>query len=551
MGSSERLLVIIALSMVLVALNVSYVLGDNTYTVTVTVQGLPPSLSTNVYVDGSYNATLSGGGSATLTLSVNNNPHVILVDSYVQGSGNGTRYYENTTEWGVSSPGSHLFTYIPQYFLSVETGFSSATGQAWYNAGSTAHAILNDQQIAEGQGTRNIFTGWSGDATGTQLASNAIVMDGPKVAIANWKTQFFLTVESNPANVTGLVGSGWYDSGVEANFSAGMVASTSSNTRLEFAHWSGEYTGQQPSGMVLMDRPKIVSASYLVQYLLTVMYSSPSVSSSYNETHAGWYDANSSVQLGPAPSIINLSTVERLRFTGWSYNGSVSKNLSYSVLVFSPLNVTLSYTTQYYVDVRSTYGTASGSGWYDRGTTATITSSTSSGTWPISYALTGWTVDPPTQTLNNTGNSWTLTVDGPYVVQAEWGIDYVPLILLFGGSAVAFVAVGVTAVVVHRRSKLEGRPSSLHPQKTGQAMLKSLVVCNSCGNNVPKGAEFCEKCGAPIATLIEPSTENKVYDYIVKHEGIISLSEASTELGISVEQLKETTERLKREGRLA
>ena len=465
MGSSERLLVIIALSMVLVALNASYVLGDNTYTVTVTVQGLPPSLSTNVYVDGRYNGTLSGGGSATYTLSVNNNPHVILVDSYVQGSGNGTRYYENNTEWGVSSPGSHLFTYIPQYLLSVETGFSSATGQAWYNAGSTAHAILNDQQIAEGQGTRNIFTGWSGDATGTQLTSNAIVMDGPKVAIANWKTQFFLTVESNPANVTGLVGSGWYDSGVEANFSAGMVASTSSNTRLEFAHWSGEFTGQQPSGMVLMDRPKIVSASYLVQYLLTVMYSSPSVSSSYNETHVGWYDANSSVQLGPAPSIINLSTVERLRFTGWSYNGSVSKNLSYSVLVTGPLNVTLSYTTQYYVDVRSTYGTVSGSGWYDRGTTATITSSTSSGTWPVSYALTGWTVDPPTQTLNNTGNSWTLTVNGPYVVQAEWGIDYVPLILLFGGSAVAFAAVGVTAVVVHRRSKLERQTCHTSPAK--------------------------------------------------------------------------------------
>ncbi len=533
------------------ALHVSYAFADNSYTVTITVQGLPSSLSTKVYVDGSYNGTLSGGSSDTLTLSINDNPHAILVDSYVQGTGNGTRYYENDTVWGISSPGSHMFTYVAQYFLSVETAFSSATGQSWYNAGSTAQAVLNDQQIVEGQGTRNIFTGWSGDATGTQLTSNAIIMDGPKVATANWKTQFYLTIESNPANVTSLTGSGWYDSGVDANFSAVMVASGTSNTRLEFDHWSGEYTGQQPSGMVLMDRPKIVSANYLVQYLLTVMYSSPSVSSSYNETHAGWYAANSSVQLGPAPSIINLSTVERLRFIGWSDNGSVSKNLSYSVLVVGPLNVTLSYTTQYYVDVRSTYGTASGSGWYDRGTTATITSPTTSGTWPVSYALTGWSVDPPTGTLNSTENSWMLTVNGPYVVQAEWGVDYVPLILLFGGSAVAFAAVGVTAVVVHRRSKVTGRSTAPRPQKTGQAMLGSLVVCNSCGNNVPKGAEFCEKCGAPIAPLIEPSTENKVYDYIVKHEGIISLSEASADLAIPVEQLKEITERLKREGRLS
>ena len=542
---------IIALSMIFVALNVSSALADNNYTVTITVQGLPPTLSTKVYVDGNYNSTLSGGASAILTLSANDNPHAILVDSYVQGNGNGTRYYENDTVWGVSSPGSHVFTYTAQYFLSVETAFSSTTGQAWYDAGSTAHAMLNDQQFDEGQGTRNIFTGWSGDATGTQLTSNGIIMDGPKVAIANWKTQFFLTVESNPANVTGLVGSGWYDSGVEANFSAGMVASGASNTRLEFDHWSGEYTGQQPTGMVLMDRPKIVSASYLVQYLLTVMYSPLSASSSYNETLAGWYDANSSVQLGPAPSIINLSTVERLRFTGWSDNGSVSKNLSYSVLVAGPLNVTLAYTTQYYVDVRSTYGPVSGSGWYDRGTTATITSSTSSGTWPVSYTLTGWTVDPPTETLNNTGKSWTLTVNGPYVVQAEWGVDYVPLILLFGGSAVAFTVVGVTAVVVYRRSKLTGRPATLRPQKTGQSLSGSMIICDSCGNNVLKGAEFCEKCGAPMAAFMQPSTENKVYDYIVKHEGVISLSEASTDLGISIEQLKQITEGLKREGRLS
>ena len=537
--------------MIFVALNVHYVLADNSYTVTITVQGLPPTLSTCVYVDGNYNGTLSGGASANFTLSANDNPHAILVDSYVQGNGNGTRYYENDTVWGVSSPGGHVFTYSAQYFLSVETAFSSATGQAWYEAGSTAHAMLNDQQIDEGQGTRNIFTGWSGGANGTQLTSNGITMDEPKVAIANWKTQFFLTVESNPANVTGLVGSGWYDSGVGANFSAGMLASASSNTRLEFNDWSGDYTGQQPIGTVLMDRPKIVSATYLVQYLLTVMYSSPSVSSSYNETHAGWYDANSSVQLGPAPSIINLSTVERLRFTGWSDNGSVSKNLSYSVLVAGPLNVTLSYTTQYYVDVSSTYGPVTGSGWYDRGATATITSPTSSGTWPVSYALTGWSVDPPTATLNSTGNSWTLTVNGPYVVQAEWGVDYFPLVLLFGGSALAFTAVVVTAVVVYRRSKRNGRPAALRPQKTDQVLSGSMIICNSCGNSVPNGAEFCEKCGAPVATFMQPSTENSVYDYIVKHEGVISLTEASTDLGISVEQLKEITERLKREGRLS
>jgi hypothetical protein len=142
-------------------------------------------------------------------------------------------------------------------------------------------------------------------------------------------------------------------------------------------------------------------------------------------------------------------------------------------------------------------------------------------------------------------------VNGPYVVQAEWGVDYLPLILLFGGSAVAFTVVGVTAVVVYRRSKLNGRPAALRPQKAVQVLPSSIITCDSCGNSVPKGAEFCEKCGAPMAAFVQASTENKVYDYIVKREGVISLSEASTALGISVEQLKQITERLKREGRLS
>jgi len=104
-------------------------------------------------------------------------------------------------------------------------------------------------------------------------------------------------------------------------------------------------------------------------------------------------------------------------------------------------------------------------------------------------------------------------------------------------------------VVVYRRSKRQAE--TVRPQKTGQALSASVTVCGRCGNNVPKGAEFCEKCGAPMAASMEPSMESKVYDYIVKHEGVISLREASTDLGISIDQLKQVTERLKREGRLS
>ena len=46
------------------------------------------------------------------------------------------------------------------------------------------------------------------------------------------------------------------------------------------------------------------------------------------------------------------------------------------------------------------------------------------------------------------------------------------------------------------------------------------------------------------------SMDDRVFDYIAEHEGVISLSQASDELGISMEELKASIERLKKEGRL-
>ena len=521
------------------------VFANSTYTVTITAQGLPANLVTNVYLNGNYNGTLAGGASESYNLYSADNPYLISVDGYVQGSDNGTRYYCQSTTWTVTSSGNQTFTYATQYFLTVETSYGAASGQGWYTSGTTAHATVNDQEVPEGQGTRNIFNGWSQDATGTMLTSNGITMNAPKVALANWVTQFYLEVESDPGNLTGLSGSGWYDNGAQANFSAAPIVSVSADMRLSFDHWSGEFVGQQPAGIVSMDRPKIVQANYMPQYLLTIAYSPVYVANSYNETHVGWYDTNSDAQLGPAPAVITLSPVERLQFTGWSDGRSVSDNISYVVLMDSPRNVTLSYVTQYYLSVQSTYGSVSGSGWYNRGAPATITGPTSAGTWPISYSLTGWTVDPSSVGIAGGGGSWTVIVNGPYVVQAQWSMDYLPLIMLFVVGTMT--AVGVGGAIGYRRGVFNLRRA----QKVATTPSSSGSVCNNCGSNVQLGTELCENCRTPVAAIRNTRDEDNVYNYIVNHQGIISISVASEELGIPVEQLKEITERLKREGKLS
>lgn len=357
----------------LVVLLGSHVMGETSYVVTITVQGLPANVSTAIFIDGAPNVTLSGGQSRSFNLS-GSATHYIVVQSYVPdfNGQNGTRYFVKDTSWSFNAGGNHVFTYTAQYYLKVRTSYSTATGEGWYDSGAAAEAALKDGEVEESQGTRHVFTGWTGDASGTGLASSSILMDGPKAAVATWRTQFYLTVESDPPSVGDLNGSGWYDEGTSASFSAATVIPATEDTRLRFNHWSGAFDGQSPTGTVVMDSPKSVKAHYLAQYLLTVQYDPASIQSSYNETHSGWYEANANVQLGPAPPIISLSSVERLRFSGWIENDTSMSDPSITIPIDGPQKVTISYRTQYYVDVRSAYGSVTGSGWYDKGSLAKI-----------------------------------------------------------------------------------------------------------------------------------------------------------------------------------
>jgi ribosomal protein L40E len=151
--------------------------------------------------------------------------------------------------------------------------------------------------------------------------------------------------------------------------------------------------------------------------------------------------------------------------------------------------------------------------------------------------------------LNADNGSWTLTVDRPYVVSAVWSFDVFPIIGLTAGAALS-VGIVVIAVVLARRRGISRGPT-MGQTTTAPAKTTGTQICKTCGNTIPITAGFCQKCGTPIGGPQRPRLEDTVYDYIVKHDGVISLSKASKDLGVSVDKLKEATENLKKEGRLA
>jgi len=89
----------------------------------------------------------------------------------------------------------------------------------------------------------------------------------------------------------------------------------------------------------------------------------------------------------------------------------------------------------------------------------------------------------------------------------------------------------------------------------GVALLRSsrrpLTLARESIREMPKRIEAKPQPTVRIIP-VEPSlsTDDEVFDYIVKHEGAISLSQASEELGISTEELKASIERLKKDGKI-
>ncbi|MBA7620442.1 hypothetical protein ES703_27791 [subsurface metagenome] len=86
----------------------------------------------------------------------------------------------------MNSPKTVTASWKPQYYLTVESEQGNPQGQGWYDEGSPA-AISVTSPL--GTLVRQVFTHWSGDST-EAAPSASIVMNSPKVVVANWRTDY-------------------------------------------------------------------------------------------------------------------------------------------------------------------------------------------------------------------------------------------------------------------------------------------------------------------------------------------------------------------------
>lgn len=544
------------------------------YTYTVYAPGFSSNLATPLFLDGVMNGTIPGGGSRTFTFAPGTS-HSIRVEPYVPGS-TGTRYFCASPSITVSSGGTYSFTYRSQYYLTINSPFSKASGDGWKDSGTYAQANLDSGQIQSIPGARHNFIAWGGDASGSGLTSNQILMDGPKIAIANWKTQYLLIIKTDPSGIDSS-GGAWYDSGSTAIFSIVSPSGGSPGIRYLFTNWSGNFTGNNPSASIQMDAPKTVLANFKTQYKLLVATSPSGLA---NVTGSGWHDVGETIALGTAPSLISGGAGKRYVFSGWAVDGSGAAGNPVSVVMNGPRTTVANYKTQFYLSVKSPYGNAQGDGWYDEGTTATFSVEQTHNEGWIKYVFDKWIGDSPA-----TSSTTTIMMDSPKAVVAIYHSDYTTL-YLFAGSIAAVGVVGAvlglkvlprTGILRRRVGPVEGPPPQggipympaatvVHtiPEMPTISTPTSLqpttnvppISCSSCSEEIPGDAYFCDKCGAKTGEMEQGGEremdpfEQKLYDYIIAHEGTISVKRAAEELGVTVDQVKDAAERLKRSGRL-
>jgi hypothetical protein len=157
----------------------------------------------------------------------------------------------------------------PDFYLTVESDHGTPGGDGWYTDFTTAYASLDTNIVAGGTGIQYVFVNWGGDATGTDYTqSDPITMDANKTAIATWKTQYLLTVETNHGTPSG---GGWKDAGITAT--AHLDTSTepgATGVQYVFTNWSDDSTGTDyaASDNILMNGPKTATAVWKTQYYL-------------------------------------------------------------------------------------------------------------------------------------------------------------------------------------------------------------------------------------------------------------------------------------------
>jgi len=356
--------------------------------------------------------------------------------------------------------------YKTQYFLKPITDYSNVVGGGWYDKGSVVDFTVESEFVPDKNDdtVRYAFDSWDlGDYKNSM--KNSIAIDNPITVKANWRQEYKLEIRTNVPDYVPS-GSGFYPKGKAlALIAEPELKSANSDIKYVFDKWVSIgpnpvviSNSLSPTTTITIDSPYIIEARYKKSYLVNVW-------SPYGTTSgSGFYDEGQVAQIKIMQSevVVEPNRVKKV-FSNWN-TGSASvmrfdsgvdspsleersNDSNLMITVNKPINVTASWNTQYYLDVKSSEGVVTGAGWYSPGTVVPVSvkkPSQPAGMWST-YSFIGWSGDITPTTSPNVK----VILDEPKLLIAEFDVDNTPSLingLILGG-------VGTVAFVIFTKTK--------------------------------------------------------------------------------------------------
>ncbi|MDE1845796.1 MAG: hypothetical protein KGH53_00725 [Candidatus Micrarchaeota archaeon] len=252
----------------------------------------------------------------------------------VQELGNRINYFAIGS--GLAQPINNTILWNLGYTLSINSNYANLSGRTNYVAYSSVK-LSAPQTVQLNATARMMFTGWQGVGLGSYTgAANSVLvtMSGNVTETALWQKQYYFNASSAYGTT---FGSGWYYNGSAVSYGLkSNVTQTSATSRQVFAGWSNG--NGAVNGTLVLTKPGAASASWNVQYLVSVQSQYGSVAGS------GWYNNNSVAQISISSNTMVTNVSTKLGFYQWS-NGN--KNKSFSITVGGPLLLSAQFRNLY------------------------------------------------------------------------------------------------------------------------------------------------------------------------------------------------------------
>jgi len=308
----------------------------------------------------------------------------------------------------------------------------------WWDPSSVHSFAYQSPLIVSPSAKQYVWTGTTGLST---LQSDSITVTTSGTITGNYKTQYYLTLVTDPSGVNSPSGAGWYDAGTNATVSTdAFVDIIPGSSRYRFNGWTtgdmSEISNPLASPTtVLVDKAKTTTANYVVQY--KVAFNQAGVGLDFTGTVVMIDGVNYTVTTLPASFWWDNNTAHAFAFQsplvaipnakgyGWANTTGLSTLQTGTLTILGPGGMTGNYRTQYYLTVTSPCDSPTpASGWFDAGAsiTASVTSP-ASGPAGTQYLCTGWSGTGSVPS-SGSGTTTAFTITQASTITWNWKIQY-------------------------------------------------------------------------------------------------------------------------------